>query len=71
MSNMSYCRFQNTLSDLRDCAEHIDDALGKDEHRARLHLIDHCVDILDAIGIEVDVADVDAGKRGLNTEELT
>jgi len=31
MSNMSYCRFQNTANDLRDCArehleqEHLDD----------------------------------------------
>jgi hypothetical protein len=26
---MSYCRFQNTLADLRDCAEHMnDDDLG-------------------------------------------
>ena len=25
MSNMSYCRFQNTLKDLSDCASWIDD----------------------------------------------
>ena len=25
MANMSYCRFQNTLGDLRDCAEHLHD----------------------------------------------
>ncbi len=35
MSNMGYCRFQNTLSDLRDCVEALED--GKklsDEERA-------------------------------------
>ena len=25
MSNMSYCRFENTASDLRDCLKHWDD----------------------------------------------
>lgn len=25
MSNMSYCRMQNTVGDLRDCVEHWDD----------------------------------------------
>lgn len=36
MSNMSYCRFQNTLSDLLDCLDHIiDDELSEDEERAR------------------------------------
>jgi hypothetical protein len=39
MSNMSYCRFQNTLSDLRDCEEALDETnnledLGEDEERA-------------------------------------
>ncbi len=27
MSNMSYCRFQNTLPDLRDCYENLSDVL--------------------------------------------
>jgi hypothetical protein len=47
MSNMSYCRFQNTLSDLRDCANHIDDILGEEEHEARLDLYDICKEIVD------------------------
>lgn len=42
MSNMSYCRFQNTLEDLRDCFEHIDDDLSPDECRARQSLIRVC-----------------------------
>lgn len=28
MANMSYCRFQNTLTDLRDCAEALEDVGG-------------------------------------------
>lgn len=41
--NMSYCRFQNTLTDLKDCQEHMDDTdLSEDEKRARKQLIDVC-----------------------------
>lgn len=54
MSNMSYCRFQNTLSDLKDCAEHIeDDDLSKDEQFARNELEEVCVEILETLGYEV------------------
>lgn len=36
MSNMSYCRFENTARDLCDCAEHIQDNLTGDyEPRAK------------------------------------
>jgi len=43
MGNMSYCRFQNTLNDLRDCEDHIDDGnLGEDEEKARQKLIVLC-----------------------------
>jgi hypothetical protein len=55
MSNMSYCRFENTASDLRDCAEHIQEKLfGPHEVDARLRLIEICKEILDNVGIEVD-----------------
>lgn len=44
MSNMSYCRFENTLNDLRDCYEHLDDEkLLKEEQRARELLISLCI----------------------------
>lgn len=33
MSNMSYCRFQNTLPDLRDCYENFDELLAENEMR--------------------------------------
>lgn len=41
--NMAYCRFQNTLQDLRDCQEHMDDDdLSEEERDAREELIDVC-----------------------------
>ena len=46
MGNMSYCRFQNTLADLRDCREHINDSnLSEDESKARQKLVRLCKDI--------------------------
>jgi len=45
MSNMSYCRFQNTLNDLRDCWENMEDDLSEDEEKAKERLIKLCVDI--------------------------
>jgi len=42
MANMSYCRFQNTLADLRDCADNFDDAQSDDEKKARERLIKLC-----------------------------
>lgn len=46
--NMSYCRFQNTKNDLRDCVEHIGDDVSPEEHKARIKLIELCRDIVDA-----------------------
>jgi hypothetical protein len=51
MANMSYCRFHNTLSDLRDCEDYIEDPLsdsGYDsEFRSRKALIMKCYDIVE------------------------
>ena len=48
MSNMSYCRFENTLSDLQDCYDYVDDGeLNEDERKARLRIIKLCVKIAD------------------------
>lgn len=56
MANMSYCRFRNTVADLRDCLEHLDDTegLSEGEAKARLRLINVCVDIALDYGAEVD-----------------
>ncbi len=43
MSNMSYCRFRNTLPDLRDCADNMWDELeDQEEEAARKRLIALC-----------------------------
>jgi hypothetical protein len=51
MANMSYCRFENTISDLRDCYNHIEDEdLSAEEMRARTRLIRLCQKIADDYG---------------------
>lgn len=46
MSNMSYCRFENTLSDLQNCYDNMDsEDLSKQEHSAREDLIKLCNEI--------------------------
>ena len=47
MANMSYCRFRNTLQDLRDCYYNMEDSLDRDELRARLDLIELCKQIIE------------------------
>ena len=46
MSNMSHCRFHNTLHDLRDCYEHWDDDLSEEEVKAREILLRVCKKIV-------------------------
>jgi len=46
MSNMSYCRFENTLQNLEDCYEHMsDEYLSENEEKCRNRLILICKDI--------------------------
>lgn len=49
MANMSYCRFQNTLSDLRDCEDsdgmYDPETLSGEERDARKRLIALCASI--------------------------
>jgi hypothetical protein len=69
MANMSYCRFENTLRDLSDCAHHMDDpgyaeAKDKGQHedeelsisetQARKQLVALCKEILEGVGFEVE-----------------
>lgn len=50
---MSYCRFQNTLEDLKDCFEHITDTeISEEEEKARKKLIEVCRDVIEAVGEE-------------------
>jgi hypothetical protein len=51
MSNMSYCRFQNTLPDLEDCEEHItDNDLSEEEEKAKKRLVETCKLIIERLG---------------------
>ncbi len=48
MANMSYCRFENTIRDLRDCFDNMDDNdLSKSEFRYRNMMIEMCREIAD------------------------
>lgn len=71
MTNMSYCRFENTLGDLKDCAEQIELLLDGEpeadrvtdprERRSRLELIELCFDVVARFqdeGVEPDANDL-------------
>lgn len=47
---MSYCRFRNTLSDLRDCYYNMDGKLEDEEKEARANLIKLCQNITNEYG---------------------
>lgn len=54
MANMGYCRFVNTLGDLLDCEEHMDDEdISVEETKCRERLIKICQRISD------DYSDID------------
>ena len=55
MGNMSYCKFQNTVSDLKNCYESMQDSdLDSYEEKARKKIIDLCVDIAIEYGDEIN-----------------
>ena len=45
MGNMGYCRFENTLEELRDCVEHLDDDLTGTEATSRERILNICRDL--------------------------
>jgi len=47
MGNMSYCRFENTLADMRDCLNALQNGLDAEE------LTCYCID---ALGMFADIA---------------
>ena len=54
MGNMSYCKFENTFSDLLDCNfDESEDELSQSEVKARRCLIAKCVDIAIDYGYEI------------------
>jgi hypothetical protein len=52
MGNMSYCRFQNTLSDLQECQEALNDCdeLSEEEEEANNCLLFLCAEIVSGHG---------------------
>jgi len=50
MSNMSYCRFENTLQDLRDCVWALEDGeleSGGSEMKAAIEMLEACKEYVD------------------------
>ncbi len=55
MSNMGYCRFQNTVNDLEDCYQHFgDEDISQEESIARDRMMEICKDIVNEYGENED-----------------
>lgn len=67
MSNMSYCRFENTLRDLEDCSEHLLDTLSSSEDTYRTKMIIVCEEILASIDVSINKESLDKGLDYLET----
>ena len=71
MSNMSYCRFQNTLRDMYDCFEfdgcdtEEDEALSEEEASARLRMLVLCRKAAEEHEEELEAHDAASRARGL------
>ena len=74
MTNMDYCRFRNTYNDLLDCVDHIDEVadeyepMDKEEHEARLSLIQACADIFDQLGVTYNEEELSDKMKELNAD---
>lgn len=56
MSNMSYCRFRNTLYDFNDCISNLEDKdITIEEHEARYRLLKGCLDIVKTYHLEEEL----------------
>ena len=65
MSNMSYCRFENTLADLEDCESNFDSTESIDEAQAAIDLYRLCV----TISRTYSLSDLEARLAELQAEE--
>jgi hypothetical protein len=64
MGNMSYCRFTNTLDDLADCWDHIEDTdLSVDEAQSRQELVSMCKDIVANYDENIDDEIIERGEE--------
>ena len=73
MSNMSYCRWENTLSDLEDCVESFHEGVAnRDEASARQRMMAVAEELLSLYRSEremVDGKELNAEGRGCEDEE--
>ena len=73
MSNMSYCRWENTLSDLEDCVESFHEGVAnRDEASARQRMMAVAEELLSLYRSEremVDGRELNAEGRGCEDEE--
>jgi hypothetical protein len=51
MSNLSYCRFENTLRDLQDCYEFLQNSNGEDFDRMSAREYNSMVALVDLCGV--------------------
>jgi hypothetical protein len=69
MANMSYCRFHNTLQDLRDCLSAItDNDLSPAERKERIKLVNVCREIVDEYE-SADMEEIDKHPRDDDEDE--
>lgn len=66
MPSMSYCRFRNTLEDLKACADSFEDITSPDELKAAKKLIEVCQGIAE---IDPDDIEIRAGFSDDSTED--
>lgn len=73
MSNMSYCRWENTLSDLEDCVESFHEGVAnRDEARARQRMMEVAEELLALYRSDremVDGRELNAEGRGESEDE--
>lgn len=59
MANMSYCRFENTYRDLRNCHDHITDPVSGTEREYRQLLVELCADLLRELNVDVPHGEIE------------
>lgn len=62
MPNMSYCRFRNTLNDLRDCENNFFNISSTEELVAAKQMLKLCQSIVDSVSIdELELSEEEVG----------
>ena len=65
MSNMSYCRWENTYRDLVDCAESLNEATSEREFHFRKRLLTTAAEMLEELGVDIDTKQLEAALKAL------